>query len=73
MADYPNNKHVYYSFINHNCYFEGMGQVIISDSCQVRPSVTFLTSDHDITNKMNTEVKNITIKENVFIGGGLNY
>lgn len=57
-------------FINKCVVFEGDGYINIGNNCQIGPRVSIVTTNHDVNNNMKCFVKDVVIKDNVWIGAG---
>lgn len=58
-------------FINKGLLIEGDGLVSIDSNCQIGPNVIITTTNHNISNNMESSVLNVKIKKNVWIGAGV--
>jgi acetyltransferase-like isoleucine patch superfamily enzyme len=57
-------------FINKCVVIEGNGIVEIGKNCQIGPNVIIVTTNHNPEENMECVVKDVLIKENVWIGAG---
>lgn len=54
-------------FINRGVIFEGNGDIVIGNKCQIGPYVVFATTNHSFVN-WNEQIDGITVGDNVWIG-----